>query len=735
VKSDSIKFLSELNQAQQRAVETTEGPVLVLAGAGSGKTRVLTYRYAYLVGTGKTGPQNILAMTFTNKAAREMKERIQKLVGVQTLYWIGTFHSICARILRREHSALSYSKDFVIYDTDDQQRLIKSIMDQDAVPFRDFTPKSIASVISRCKNRMILPEEFSRNASSAFEQAVAGIYPVYESSLRKNQAFDFDDLLLMTLRIFEDRPGILLDYQKRFHYIMVDEYQDTNRVQFLLLKRLAELNRNLCVVGDDDQSIYRWRGADIQNILEFETHFRDASVFRLEQNYRSTRLILRAANSLVEKNAGRKGKRLWSEKEEGEKIEILEAMDEIDEAQKIVEQIKEEVFRGKRIFKQFAILYRTNAQSRAIEDRMRRNGLSYVIVGGVRFYDRKEVKDVLAYLKLIVNTSDSVSLHRVVNFPTRGIGEVSWKRIVEFAAERNMHIFDVLQIIDKVPGIGTRAVKNILAFVELIRKYINLKNQISPNELVRTLVDEVGLLRMYKSENTIESQGKAENVQELLSAVSEYAENTPSPTLAGFLEEVSLVSDVDTWDDKSNAITLMTLHCAKGLEFPVVFITGLEEGLFPVYRSLDDKEALEEERRLFYVGMTRACDRLFISWAGQRRLFIDSNYRLPSRFLNEIDQNLLHVRKKAERHERWMEGIHSTGKESHDEKSDPHPAYEDYSQETRELVPGAWVKHEEYGKGQIRSVEGSGEKLKIRVYFKGEGEKKFMVQYARFTLL
>jgi DNA helicase-2/ATP-dependent DNA helicase PcrA len=486
------------------------------------------------------------------------------------------------------------------------------------------------------------------------------------------------------------------------------------------------------VVGDDDQSIYRWRGADIHNILDFEKDYPNTKVFRLEQNYRSTQTILDVAMSVVVNNKERKEKRLWTDREKGEKAEVLEAVDDADEARLIAEKIREEVFKKKRAFRDFAILYRTNAQSRAIEDRLRRCGFAYVIVGGVRFYERKEIKDILAYLKCIVNPSDTVSLLRIINFPLRGIGDMTIKKINRLRNQSQISFFEALGRVDESTDLSPRIRRRILDFYELLNKYINLKNQISLNELVHTLIEEVGLLSLYKEDTSIESQGRMENIREFQAAIDEFVVLKKEATLSQFLEEVSLVTDVDEWDEKGNAITLMTLHCAKGLEFPVVMIAGIEDGLLPLSRSLDDPESLEEERRLFYVGITRAQDKLILLWAGMRQRFNENSYRLPSRFLREInssmDESIVTISRQKEYEGRKWKGDQAI-------YADQTPDYESYSQEFLNLQPGLWVKHDTYGKGQITRVEGKGMKQKVSVRFEDGIEKKFITQYAQFTLL
>ncbi len=730
----SLSILQNLNPQQRDAVTTTKGPVLVLAGAGSGKTRVLAYRIAYLLQEENVSHHEILAMTFTNKAASEMKERIQHFVELNHNMWIGTFHSIFSRILRQNADKIGYSSDFIIYDTDDQGRLIKGIMKEMMIPEEQFGAKSILNAISRAKNKLIDSEIFSPMQGNPFEQVVARVYPEYQRKLRMNSAFDFDDLITLPIQLFSNHPDILKGYQSRFKYILVDEYQDTNRAQYLLLYHLAKNHRNLCVVGDDDQSIYRWRGADIRNILEFDKDFPDSQVFRLEQNYRSTQNILNGATSVVEKNKGRKGKRLWSDKEQGEKIECYEVASEREEAQRIIEKIKDELSRNKRTFSEFAILYRTNAQSRALEDGLRKSGFSYIIVGGVRFYERKEIKDVLAYLKLIANPNDSVSLKRIINFPLRGIGEGTLNKLETWAAAHHLTLFNAIEQVVQISDIQSRMKININHFYTLIRKYINLKQKISVNELVHALVDEVGLLKIYKDDAAIEGQGRAQNVREFLTAVNEYVSSVQEPSLIGFLEEVSLVTDIDSWDSQTNAITLMTLHCAKGLEFPVVFITGLEEGLFPISRSVNQTEELEEERRLFYVGLTRAKEKVYLFHARKRSLFIEGASSLPSRFLDEFEPSFLERNYLSYQKFGGPSRTHAI-REDQENYRDPQPDYESFSQEDVLLQPGLWVKHNQYGQGQIKRVEGTGEKQRVIVQFEGNVKKKFVVKYARFTLL
>lgn len=739
------EFEKQLNSEQWKAVQTTEGPVLILAGAGSGKTRVLTYRIAYLFAHKGVHPSEILAVTFTKKAAGEMRERLYSLCPGQDGLWIGTFHSIFSKILRWDGFHLGYNNNFVIYDTDDQLRLMKTLMEENHISTTMHQPKAILSTISTAKNKLISPDQFAKQVASPFEEAVSKLYPKYQSRLWANNACDFDDLITLPIRLFEQVPGVLEKYQSRFKYFLVDEYQDTNRAQYKLMHALAKANRNICVVGDDDQSIYGWRGADIRNILDFEKDYPDSQTFRLEQNYRSTKNILQAANSVVEKNMDRKPKTLWSDKGQGEKIEIHELENERMEALKVVDHIKQEVFRNKRTFQDFAILYRTNAQSRALEEGLRRSGMSYIIVGGLRFYERKEIKDVLAYLKVIDNPKDGVSLKRIINFPLRGIGDVSVQKIEKWALEMGLPLLDAACRVEEIGDLGNRAKQAIRQFADLIQKYIDLKDKISLNELVHALVDDVGLLSMYKLDNTVESQSRAENIQELMAGVGEYVDDTDEPTLSGFLENVALVTDIDGWDERSNAITLMTLHSAKGLEFPVVFICGLEDGLFPVSRSIESADALEEERRLFYVGITRAKEKVYISHVQQRAMYGEGSYRLPSRFLDELDPEVVELSKQQSYQirptfnrpdRRNIFSSQSTNKSI--EYFDEHPDYENFSQDVSTIPgikKGAFVSHATFGKGKIVGVDGKGKMQKVTVHFENGVEKKLLTQFAKLTLL
>ena len=591
----------ELNEAQRDAVLASEGPVLILAGAGSGKTRVLIYRIAYILANGLAEPREILAMTFTNKAAGEMRERVSRIIpGQMSGMWIGTFHSLYARLLRREGERLGYSANFTIYDENDQIALLKSICVELKIPAQEFSPRRLLHQISLAKNALQSPEQAAAAADTALEQTVARVYGVFQRRLREANAMDFDDLLIKPIELFQQFPLVKEYYQDRFHYILVDEYQDTNRAQYVSLNLFAGKHKNICVVGDDDQSIYRWRGAELRNILDFSADYPDCRKYRLEQNYRSVQNILSAAHSVVVNNRQRHDKKLWTDKADGDLVMITECSDEREEGRLILDRISREFRENDRRFYDFAVLYRTNAQSRVLEEALRAEGIPYVIVGGVKFYERKEVKDVLAYLRVLCNPNDGLNLKRIINTPVRGIGDATVAKIESWAREHGLALHQALSRAAEVPGLGKRAVASINRFVSLLKKYQALQSELSLQELSSTLIDEIGLLQQYKEEGTPESLSRADNVRELLLAVAEFtAMAGPDAGLEHFLQHVSLTTDIDVWDDRSNAVTLMTLHSAKGLEFPVVFITGLEEGLFPLSRSIIEPASLEEERRLF----------------------------------------------------------------------------------------------------------------------------------------
>jgi len=721
VKKERDNLLRSLNPVQKEAVEYTDGPSLILAGAGSGKTKVLTHKIAYLIDRKKIEPFQILALTFTNKAAREMSHRITQLIGakVENLR-CGTFHSFFAGLLRRDCEKLGFSPNFAIYDEKDQLDLIKLIISVNKIGFEGFSPTAARSKLSQLKNKQILPHEFTEMADGLFEKEVAKLYPEYQKRLKQNNAMDFDDLLLMPIELFQSYPATMQYYQNFWNYILVDEYQDTNYPQYVLLKMLSAQHRNLSVVGDDDQSIYRWRGANIGNILEFEKDFPECKIFRLEQNYRSTANILAVANSIIAKNTSRMEKELWTKKESGEPVTKLVSLTGDDEALIVVAKIQQEVFEHKRNFSDFAILYRTNAQSRVLEAALRINGISYVIVAGTRFYERKEIKDILAYLRVVVNPLDEISLRRIINYPLRGIGETTIEKLSAVSVKHGIPLIESIRGVAKVGGIQERTKVKLTEFNHLIMKYHELRDKISAIELATTLVEELDILRQLKEEGSTDALNRRDNILELLTEINTFSKNRNGAVLSRFLEEVALITDVDNWDYKANAVTLMTLHSAKGLEFPVVFIVGLEEGLLPLKRNLHLREDLEEERRLFYVGSTRAKEKLYLSYATQRYRFGENLSGKPSQFLNDIKKGLL--------------------------VTDTDRAFVPYSaqiprkkitfeEKEKTLRKGAFVKHPRFGKGVIKKIEGDGKDQKAIIIFEELGEKKIVIQYANLEIL
>ncbi len=631
--------LDGLNPEQRKAAETLEGPVLILAGAGSGKTRALTYRVANLIAKG-VDPWRILAITFTNKAAKEMRERISALVGEKGEdVWVSTFHAMCAKILRRDIDKLGYTRSFTIYDDDDQMSVIKDLLKQSNIDEKVLTPREIKSKISDAKNKLLSPDEWFMASAKDFRcQQIHDLYHQYELRLRHANALDFDDLLVRTLELFADHPPVLESYRQRFSYVHVDEYQDTNFAQYSLVKLMSSQNRNLCVVGDDDQSIYGWRGADIRNILDFEKDFPDATIIKLEQNYRSTANILDAANQVIAHNEGRKEKALWTELPAGDTIKVFCAGDEREEAAWICDRMHQLTLAGIS-YGHMAILYRTNAQSRVLEEMLMRAGIPYRIYGGLRFYDRKEVKDIVAYLRCIVNPSDDVSLRRIINQPKRSIGDSTIAELVKYAQDREMPLYSAL--IDVPESLSARPRKCVKDFGELMNELVLAKEDFGLADFVKLVIDKTGLRTQYEKDLSDEAKARVENMDEFLGAVSEYEAAAENATLEDYLENVALISDLDNAEESPQYVTLMTVHSAKGLEFPTVFIAGLEEGIFPSGRSLLDDEKLEEERRLCYVAITRAMQKLYMSYATQRMLYNQLNYNAPSRFLEEIPKRLL----------------------------------------------------------------------------------------------
>jgi DNA helicase-2/ATP-dependent DNA helicase PcrA len=733
-----MSHAARLNERQREAVLATEGPILVIAGAGSGKTRVLTERIAHLVGDLGVSPYQILAFTFTNKAAREMKERLERACpGATEMLWVGTFHSTGVRILRRHGEAAGVHRDFSIYDADDSLALVKSVLSRHPNDARFIkSPRALRDRISRMKNDLLTPALAGEKAVSAGEQRVAALYAEYERELKRANALDFDDLIMKVVELFAASDEAREAYARRFRYILVDEFQDTNPIQMAMIDGLSSVHRNLFVVGDDDQSIYSWRGARVEHILEFEDLYPQTRLIRLEQNYRSTQTILDAANGVIEHNAGRKGKRLWTEGAVGEKVRVKGSVDEEAEALTVLEAVKREVAAGVSL-KDIAILYRTNAQSRALEDVFKMGSMPYQIIGSVRFYERAEVRDVLAYCKALVNPADDLSVKRVINVPRRGIGKTTVDQVEEIAVARGGSMLEAM----RAPGtaLGAAAAARCRSFLEV---YDGLKT-LAETEVAPHAIDAIlkaTAYMKYLEEVYPDAEARVENVDELLSAAYTFAEGAEDKSLRGFLEEIALVADVDSIDLESGQLTLMTLHNAKGLEFDTVIVTGLEEGLFPHYNSIDDPAAVEEERRLFYVGMTRARRRLLLTFAGMRRRLGLMEGGMPSRFLSEIPERCLETPIETtlapsgplftgRAGSRW-----GMGRAFADEYAQPAPAEEHaFSQESQSSSSyevGMRVVHDRFGKGIVRRVEGRGGQARVTVIFDAGGERKFLAGYA-----
>jgi len=724
--------LKSLNDEQKKAVEYISGPEMIVAGAGSGKTRVLTYKVAYLIDQGYE-PESLLALTFTNKAANEMKERIKGLVGSKAEnIWMGTFHSLFARILRIEAKNFNFKSNFSIYDTEDSTSLVSNIITNFEINVEGLTANSVRHKISFLKNHMIMPAEFRKKLiTSLIDEKTADIYEEYQNRLRENNAMDFDDLLLKPIEMFNENPKIHQKYRKRFEYILVDEFQDTNKAQYELLKMLTSRDGKICVVGDDAQSIYSWRGANLSNMLDFEKDFPKHKIFKLEQNYRSTKTILTAADSIIKNNKSQITKTLWTENNDGELLTLLRCSDEKDEAFQIARNIKQEISKKKLSLKDFAVLYRTNAQSRALEDIFRKEKIPYRIIGGIEFYKRKEVKDILAYLRVISNPNDEESLLRIMNFPQRGIGSTTIQRMTVFARKHNISMFDTMLRVFEVIDIKERIQKNVKQFKILLDKYIGLKDKLSVGELTRALVDELGILRMFKEENTPESISRWENINELLSALSEFSNTNKDAKLEEYLEDISLLSDIDNYEDNQNVVTMMTIHSAKGLEFPIVFVSGCEEDIFPLSNKFSSDASLEEERRLFYVAVTRAQQKVFLSHARSRYRFGEVAYQSRSRFIDELDPNV------------YSEENGNIGKKSSNRKSKKEMYYEyfetvdyqEFDNGNKTLRPGSRVMHEKFGLGKVTMVTGAGDMQKATVVFEGNNIKQLMLKFAKLKVL
>ncbi len=756
-------ILDGLNPVQREAASATEGPVMIVAGPGSGKTRTLTHRIAYLLAAKKAWPSQVLALTFTNKAAREMRERVLHLVGAEAArgIWMGTFHSVFARMLRREADKLGFTRDFSIYDTADSENIIKNVLARYHVDPKRYTPRSVRHRISGAKNGLVSPQEYQRLAADPFEEVAAKVYGPYNDALRRANAMDFDDLLIKPIELLSNHPDVLAEYQGRWKYLHIDEYQDTNAAQYRLAKMLAATHKNICVVGDDAQSIYAFRGADIQNILSFQKDYPEATTIRLEQNYRSTGRILRLADGIIKRNAEQLDKDLWTENAEGEHVVLMEALSERDEAQKVERRLRDLHVRHGVPYRQAAVLYRTNAQSRSLEEALRRGGIPYRIVGGLSFYARREIKDALAYLRLVVNPNDAASVRRVINNPTRGIGAKTMETVEVFARDEGLTLWQALERAADA-GVGGRAASAIEGFTFLVGRYAAKSGTAPADEIARELLAESGLLASLREENTVESLARWENVQELISAIAEFSTNAAgpehTPTLSEFLQQVSLVTDADADEGDPNRVTLMTLHASKGLEFKVVFVTGLEEGLFPLAVAAQDPKELEEERRLFYVGVTRAEELLFLSYARSRYRFGEQQAGIRSRFLDEVEVDDV-IRTEAGRAFSGKKDRFSLreGGSGSFEGQDPHyyrrslrpdtpkparpkPAESDghrvvYDEGEAEIVPGVRVMHGTFGEGKVLAVEGRGERAAATVFFRGVGQKKLKLKFARLQVV
>ncbi|WP_188207186.1 DNA helicase PcrA [Alkalibacillus aidingensis] len=736
------EIINTMNDQQKKAVKHTEGPLLVMAGAGSGKTRVLTHRIAYLLAEKGVRPYNILAITFTNKAAREMKERVEKLVGEDAKDIImSTFHSLCVRILRRDGDRIGIDRNFAIYDATDQKTAIKEALRIQDIDPKQFDPRSVQFAISQAKNQLITPKVMKQQANNYYEEQIASLYESYETILRKNGALDFDSLIMETYFLFERVPEVLHFYQNRFQYIHVDEYQDTNKAQYQLVQKLAERFQNLCVVGDSDQSIYKWRGADIYNILSFENDYPNAKTILLEQNYRSTKTILQAANDVIENNISRKPKELWTDNDPGAKVRLFEARDERQEARYVIDQIQELKEENSCNYEDIAILYRTNAQSRAMEDVFVKSNIPYQIVGGTKFYDRKEIKDLLAYLRLITNPNDDISFMRVVNVPKRGIGKTSIEKLQLHAEMHDLSLFEAVQDIALI-GVSKKAGQQLQTFRSMIENWQKQQEFLSVTEIVGEVLTHSGYEEMLKKDKSLESQSRLENLDEFKTVTKQFEESSEDTSLLAFLTDLALVSDLDDTDEESNdKVTLMTLHAAKGLEFPVVFLIGLEENIFPHSRSLFDEEEMEEERRLAYVGITRAEQQLYLTYASMRTIFGRSQFNEKSRFIDEIPSELIEREGDLSigtSNESFEDAISHLSNQAKSSSVNTTQEPKRKAQTIRKQPPtpqsfqvGDKVKHKKWGEGTVVKVEGSGDDMEVDIAFPSPtGIKRLLAQFA-----
>lgn len=734
-----------LNKEQLDAVQTINGPMLILAGAGSGKTKVLTCRIAHLLQQG-VRPYRILAITFTNKAAAEMRERVDRMAGAAARdVWLFTFHAFCARLLRYELENLSgYANNFAIYDTSDSKNLIKQVLKEMNLDEKRFPLPAIISHISNAKNALLLPDAYAREASGYYEQQVAKIYDAYQKKLQANNAVDFDDLLLLALRLLQENPAVREKYQRKFDYLMVDEYQDTNHAQYLLTKLLAAGHRNICVVGDADQSIYGWRGADIQNILDFEKDYPDAKLVKLEQNYRSTQVILDAANAVIDNNSGRKPKNLWTANGNGSEIIYYQANDERDEARYVIENMQKLQLNEGAKLGDMAVLYRTNAQSRVFEEMLIKSGIAYTMVGGTKFYERKEIKDALAYLRLLYNPHDSLSLLRIINVPRRGIGDATLARLQEYANASGQSLFEVVTNAADVPGLASRFANKLDELSELLFELMGEAADVPVKQLLDDVLLKTGYLEELQSSKDPQDESRVENLKEMLSVTEEFAvkceRNGEEPTLENFLADVALVADIDDAELGEEAVTLMTLHSAKGLEFPNVFLVGMEEGIFPHSRTLMNKNEIEEERRLCYVGITRAEKHLFLSNARTRTIYGRTQYYTPSRFLQEVPRNLVHVIKRpVVQRPAMTQQVHKPTAKENANWFEQHKASffprESSAAAGCSFHVGDKVMHKKWGAGTIVTAKAADDGQEVTVAFAGGGIRSLLTKYAKLEKL
>ena len=733
-----MSLFENLNPQQKEAVCHTEGPLLILAGAGSGKTRVLTHRIAWLIEEKGVNPWNIMAITFTNKAAEEMRERVDKIVGFGSeSIWVTTFHSTCVRILRRYIDRLGFDNRFTIYDTDDQKTVIKDICKRLNIDTKIYKERALMAQISHAKDQMVTPEEFELNYRADYQkQAVIQVYKEYQAQLRKNNALDFDDLIMKTVELFQCNPDVLDSYQERFRYIMVDEYQDTNLAQFQFVSLLASKYQNLCVVGDDDQSIYKFRGANIENILGFERVFADTKVIRLEQNYRSTKNILNAANEVIQNNTGRKAKTLWTENEEGSKVHLRQFLNGFEEAEYVVGDIAKKQREGQCRYCDCAILYRTNAQSRLFEEKLLMANIPYKLVGGINFYARKEIKDLLSYLKTVDNARDDLAVRRIINIPKRGIGAATLAKVQDYANENEISFYDALKEADKIPKIG-RTTAKIEPFVTLIQTLRSEVPSFTIQELMNDIIERTGYVQDLILEDTDESRSRIENIDELITKIATYEEEHTHPTLSGFLEEIALIADIDTVEPGQDYVLLMTLHSAKGLEFPQVYLTGMEDGIFPSYMTVtsDDPGELEEERRLCYVGITRAMKDLTLTCAQQRMIRGQTQYNKVSRFVREIPREIVdmghELPKKTTEDNTPKNNTYAQMREAFRAKAFQPRQFTVKKAEKLDYQVGDTVRHMKFGVGTVKQIVEGGKDYEVTVEFEQVGVKKMFASFAK----